>query len=66
MGRNRRAAWIRRIPLVILLHGISINDFQSLPSAPVFLKKRDVIRLNDIDQYLEQLGARVAEGNKDA
>ena len=56
----------RRIPIVILPHGISINDFQSLPSAPVFLKKRDVIRLNDIDQYLEQLGARVAEGNKDA
>jgi hypothetical protein len=46
------AAWIRRIPIVVILHGISIQNFQSLPSAPVFLKKRDIIRLNDIDQYL--------------
>jgi hypothetical protein len=56
------AAWIRRIPIVILLHGISAADFQARPNAPVFLKKRDMIKLNDIDQYLEQLGQRIAEG----
>ncbi len=58
------AAWLRQIPIVVILHGISIQSFQSMPSAPVFLKKRDIIRLNDIDEYLEQLGSRVAERRK--
>jgi TIR domain len=53
------AAWIRRIPIIVVLHGLSAKDFQSLPNAPVFLKKRDIIKLNDIDQYLEQLSTRV-------
>jgi len=56
------AAWIRRIPIVILLYGLSIADFQAKPNAPVFLKKRDMIILNDIDEYLNQLGNRVSEG----
>jgi hypothetical protein len=60
------AAWIRRIPIVVLLHGLSISDFQSSPNAPVFLKKRDIIRLNQFDEYLEQLARRVIEGKKDA
>ena len=54
------AAWIRRIPIIVVLHGITAKEFQSQPNAPVFLKKRDIIRLNDIDQYFEQLGIRVA------
>lgn len=49
------AAWIRRIPIVVVLHGLSLKDFQSQPNAPIFLKKRDVIKLNDIDKYFEQL-----------
>ena len=53
------AAWIRRIPIVVVLYGISTDDFQAKPNVPVFLKKRDMIRLNKIDHYLEQLGARV-------
>ena len=60
------AAWIRRIPIVVVLHGISASEFQAQPHAPVFLKKRDMIRLNDIDQYLDQLGERVAERAGDA
>lgn len=56
------AAWIRRIPIVVVLHGISVSDFQAKPNAPVFLKKRDMIRLNDIDQYFNQLGTRVTTG----
>jgi hypothetical protein len=53
------AAWVRRIPIIVVLHGLSVTDFQAHPNAPVFLKKREMIRLNDIDQYLEQLGPRV-------
>jgi hypothetical protein len=56
------AAWLRGIPIVVVLHGVSVNELQAMSSVPVFLKKRDMIRLNDIGQYLEQLSARVAEG----
>lgn len=49
------AAWLRRIPIVVVLHGVSVEQFQSLPNAPIFLKKRDMIRLNDIDRYFSQL-----------
>lgn len=52
------AAWIKRIPIVVVLLGLSPAEFQARPNAPVFLKRRDIIRLNDIDRYLEQLDGR--------
>lgn len=55
------AAWIRRIPIVVVLHGLSVTEFQKQPNAPVFLKKRDIVRLNDIDRYFEQLGVRIEQ-----
>jgi len=58
------AAWIRRLPIIVLLHGLTPKQFQAEPSAPIFLKKRDIISLNAIDQYLNQLSARV-KGTKD-
>jgi hypothetical protein len=53
------AAWGRRIPIVGLLHGLSAGDLQSKPGVPVFLKKRDLLRLNDIESYLSELRRRV-------
>jgi hypothetical protein len=58
------AAWIRRIPIVVVLLGLTTSEFQTRPHAPVFLKKRDIIHLNDINQYLDQLASRIAEGGK--
>ena len=55
------AAWSRRIPIVILLQGMTAGEFQSRPGIPVFLKKRDLIDLNDIDEYLTQLRKRVRQ-----
>src|ERR1041384_3082428 len=52
------AAWQRRLPIVVVLHGLSAKDFQAHPNAPVFLKQRDIVRLNDIDKYLKQLSSR--------
>ena len=54
------AAWIRRIPIIVVLHGLSRRDFQAQPNVPVFLKKRDFITLNDVDDYFRQLGNRIA------
>ncbi|HVR39020.1 MAG TPA: toll/interleukin-1 receptor domain-containing protein [Thermoanaerobaculia bacterium] len=56
------AAWLRRIPIVVVLHGLSAKEFQAHPKAPVLLKKRDIIRLNDIDQYLRELKTRANKG----
>ena len=52
------AAWQRRLPIVVVLHGLSTKDFQAHPNAPVFLKKRDIIRLNEFDRYLKQLSSQ--------
>jgi len=53
------AAWGRRIPIVALLLGITPTELQSRPGIPVLLKKRDLLELNDIEVYLEQLEERV-------
>jgi hypothetical protein len=53
------AAWIRRIPIVVVLHGITPVEFQTRPGAPTYLKKRDIVELNEIPQYFTELGVRV-------
>lgn len=52
------AAWIRRIPIIVLLLGLAAAEFQARPNTPVFLKKRDIISLNEVDRYLAQLRGR--------
>lgn len=52
------AAWIRRIPIIIVLHGVTRTEFLAHPSTPVFLKKRDIISLNEIENYFTQLNRR--------
>jgi hypothetical protein len=52
------AAWSRRIPIVILLQGMTPGEFHCKPGIPVFLKKRDVIDLNDVETYFVGLRKR--------
>ena len=56
------AAWVRRIPIVGLLHGLSASELQLKPGVPVLLKKRDLLSLNEIEVYLGQLHGRVQGG----
>ena len=53
------AAWGRRIPIVVLLHGMKVGEFLARPEVPVFLKKRDLLDLNEIQKYLNQLEQRI-------
>ena len=53
------AAWLRQIPLIVVLHGISTEDFQENPKAPVLLKRRNLIDINELDRYFEQLVTRL-------
>jgi hypothetical protein len=55
------AAWGRRIPIVTLLLGITPAELQSRPGIPVLLKKRDLLQLNEIEVYLDQLGERMRQ-----
>lgn len=54
------AAWGRGIPIVVILHGITASELQSDPRVPGILKRRNLVDLNDIDEYLQQLKARLA------
>jgi hypothetical protein len=53
------AAWGRRIPIVGILHGMSSTELQSMPGVPIFIKKRDLVDINEIELYFEQLRSRV-------
>lgn len=57
------AAWGRRIPIVALLHGITPAELQAKSNIPIFIKKRDLLLLNDIETYLEQLRSRVTNSS---
>lgn len=55
------AAWGRNIPIVVVLHGLSQDEFRSHTKVPVFLKGRNIVRLNEIEDYFAQLSSRVME-----
>ena len=54
------AAWGRRIPIVGILHGLTPTELRSRPGVPIFLNRRDLVDINNIDVYFDQLRARVA------
>jgi hypothetical protein len=55
------AAWGRRIPIVVLLYGMTAEEFQAKPGVPVFLKKQNLLDINSIDSYFTQLRRRIGE-----
>ena len=56
------AAWgWRRIPIVGVLHGLTPEELHTLSRVPVFLKRRDMISLNDLPHYFTQLQKRVRQ-----
>jgi len=56
------AAWQRQIPIIVLLLGISVQQFQSKTRLPIALKERNILRLNDVDRYLDQLVVKTQNG----
>ncbi len=52
-------AWGRKIPIIVVLHGLSVQELQAKTDVPVFLRKRDMIDINELDDYFLQLKARV-------
>lgn len=54
------AVWGRRKLIVALLLGVTPAELQSRPGIPVYLKKRNLLPLNDAGRYLDELRERVA------
>lgn len=52
------AAWIRRIPLIQVLHGVSAGELQTRTSFPVQFKAMQMLSLNDMDTYFQELRQR--------
>ena len=52
-------AWGRQIPIIVALHGLSTMELQAKTDVPLFLRKRDMIDINQLDDYFLQLKARV-------
>jgi hypothetical protein len=53
------AAWLKRIPIIAVLHGLTPEKVQAHPSIPVFFKRREFIDINQLDKYLSELQERV-------
>lgn len=55
------AAWGRRIPIVALLLGLTPTELQARPGVPILLKRRDLLQLNEVETYLDQLSDRMQQ-----
>lgn len=54
------AAWAKKIQRVIIVtHGVTPKSLQRHPSLMVFVKTRNMITLNQIDRYFDELRKRV-------
>ena len=54
-------AWRRGIPIVGVLHGLTVEALHAEKDVPVFLKRRDLITINELGRYFEQLKGRIAQ-----
>jgi hypothetical protein len=58
------AAWYKDIPIIAVLLGITPKEIQEHPRATIAIKERNIIHLNDIDRYFEQLEQRIVSSRK--
>jgi hypothetical protein len=54
------AVWGLGRRVVGVLHGLTPNELVTQDGTPALLKRIDLVQLNRVDEYLTQVGARVA------
>jgi len=54
------AAWSKRIPIIVVLHGLKPEDVNAMAKVPLLLKRRNMIHINELDTYLDQLKFRLS------
>jgi hypothetical protein len=55
------AAWVREIPILAVFYGMQANDLDKSDQGKAILEDINILNLNDLNAYLEQLGTRVME-----
>jgi hypothetical protein len=60
------AANLRRIPVIGVLHGLTVKDLDRKTSAPILIRRRNLIDINDFSRYLRELGERIGQGMEDS
>jgi TIR domain len=58
------AAWLRGIPIVVVLLGLTVVQFHERATIPVVLRERNLISLNHFDRYISELRERVARHHR--
>jgi hypothetical protein len=58
------AAWLRGIPIVVVLLGLTVAQFHERATIPVVLRERNLISLNHFDRYISELRERVARHHR--
>ena len=53
------AAWLRGIPVIGILYGLTREALQAQAGTPILLKKRNLVDINDLDRYFRELQARI-------
>ena len=53
------AAWVKRIPIVGVLHGLTPESLNAQAGTPVLLKKRNLLDINELDRYFKELKTRI-------
>jgi len=52
-------AWGKGIPIIGVLHGLSAGNLGKKSEATIFLKRRSLIEINEIEKYFSELKSRL-------
>ena len=55
------AVWVLGRRIVGVLHGLTANELVTQDGTPALLKRIDLVRLNHVDDYFDQLRGRVSQ-----
>lgn len=58
------AAWVRGIPVIQLLYGLTASELSQMPNFPEPLRRRQMTQLDQLDTYLGELRSRVRFGSE--
>ena len=58
------AAWHQEIPILAAFYGMTIDDLDKNGQGKAILEDINVIQLNDLSKYLDQIGQRIKEWSR--
>ena len=53
------AAWGKRIPIIGVLYGLTPDEINTQSDVPILVKRRDLVDINKLGEYLSQLQEKV-------